>query len=119
MIYIKGNVPSSKNSKQWTGRMLINSKTVRNYLKVYEYQFIEYREEFIKLIKNKDKPLNVCFYFIRDSKRRFDYVNVCQLPLDLMVKHKWIDDDNAQEIIPIFKGYEVDKSKAGVIISVL
>ena len=31
-IFIPGNVPSSKNSKRWTGKMLINSKTTMKYI---------------------------------------------------------------------------------------
>ena len=36
-----------------------------------------------------------------------------------MVKNNWIDDDNCNEIIPIFEEYEYNKEKPGVIISVL
>ena len=32
-IFIAGNVPSSKNGKRWTGKYLIHSKTVMNYIK--------------------------------------------------------------------------------------
>ena len=31
-IFIPGSVPSSKNSKRWTGKMLINSKTTMKYI---------------------------------------------------------------------------------------
>lgn len=119
MIYLKGNVPSSKNSKQWTGRMLIQSKTVRNYLKQYEIQYKIKAKEFKEMIKNKKKPYYIGFYFIRDSKRKFDYNNLTQLPQDLMVKNGWLDDDNADYIVPIGLGYTVDKAKAGLIITVL
>ena len=119
MIYLKGNVPSSKNSKQWTGRMLIQSKTVRNYLKQYEIQYKLKANEFKELIKNKQKPYYIGFYFIRDSKRKFDYNNLTQLPQDLMVKNGWLEDDNADNIIPIGLGYTVNKAKAGLIITVL
>ena len=119
MIFIKGNVPSSKNSKQWTGKYLIASKTVRAYLKEYEYQYDEFIKEFKEMAKNKDKPLRIGFYYIRDSKRKFDYINMAQIVQDLMVKHGWIDDDNCDEIIPVFLGYEVDKKNAGVRIEVL
>lgn len=119
MIYLKGNVPSSKNSKQWTGKMLIQSKTVRNYLKEYEIQYKLYANKFKEMIKNKEKPYYIGFYFIRDSKRKFDYNNLTQLPQDLMVKHKWLEDDNADYIVPIGLGYTVDKAKAGLIITVL
>lgn len=36
-----------------------------------------------------------------------------------MVKAGMIDDDNCNEIIPVFMGYEVDKNNAGVRITVL
>lgn len=120
-IYIKGNVPSSKNSKQWTGKMLINSKTVRNYINNYGYQWysLENIELFKNMIKNRVKPYKIGFYFIRDTTRKFDYINAAQLPCDLMVKAGMIEDDNCNEIIPIFLGYEVDKKNAGVKISIL
>lgn len=119
MIFLKGNVPSSKNSKQWTGRMLIQSKTVRNYLKQYEIQYKLKANEFKELIKNKQKPYYIGFYFIRNSKRKFDYNNLTQLPQDLMVKNGWLEDDNADYIVPIGLGYTVNKANSGVIITVL
>lgn len=36
-----------------------------------------------------------------------------------MARHGWIDDDNANEIVPVFLGYETDKENAGVGIEVL
>lgn len=120
-IYIKGNIPSSKNSKQWTGKMLINSKTVRNYINNYGYQWtsLENIESFKSMIKDRVKPYKIGFYFIRDTARKFDYINAAQLPCDLMVKAGMIDDDNCNEIIPVFLGYEVDIKNAGVKISIL
>ncbi len=115
-IFIKGNVPSSKNSKQWIGKHLINSKTVTKYLKEYEIQWITNKNKFIKMIKDKATPYRIHFKFIRDSKRRFDYHNIVQLPCDLMTKHGWIQDDNADNIIPIFEEYEYDKQNPGVYI---
>lgn len=117
-IFIKGNVPSSKNSKQWTGRYLISNKPTQNYKKLYYYQYLENKRKFKDMIKNIRRPYNITFYFIRDSKRRFDYVNVAQLPLDLMVDSEWIDDDNSDYIRPIFTGYEVNKLNAGLIIGI-
>ncbi|WP_064590732.1 hypothetical protein [Streptobacillus moniliformis] len=117
-IFISGNVPSSKNSKQWTGKFLINSKTVQKYLKEHKKEWKDNKDKFLEMIKGKELPLKVGFYFIRDSKRDFDYNNASQLPQDLMVELSWIEDDCARCLIPIFKGYEVDKSRAGVIITV-
>ena len=116
-FYIKGNVPSSKNSKIFTGKFLVNSKTVQKYLKSYGEQWKD--EEIISKFKHhvsgKEKPYKLHFFFIRDSKRKFDYINVSQLPCDLMTKYGWIDDDNCDEIIPIFDGYEVNKNDSGLI----
>lgn len=125
MIFIKGNVPSSKNSKQIfknqkTGKMFItSSKTVKAYLKDFEYQYDVFVKEFKEQLKSKSKPYKIGFYFIRDSRRKFDYININQIVQDLMVQHGWIDDDNCEELIPVFLGYEVDKNNAGVKIEVL
>lgn len=118
-IFIPFNTPSSKNSKRWTGKMLINSKQVMNYKKATQKSWISNKPIFLEMIKNKTKPLKIGFYFIRNSKRKFDFVNVAQLPLDLMQEYKWIDDDCMIEIVPFFLGYHVDKENAGVEITVL
>ena len=119
MIFISGNVPSSKNSKQWTGKYLISSKTVRNYIKKHCDEWCKNTEKFKEMIKGKEKPYKVGFYFIRDSKRKFDYINAAQIVFDLMQHYGYIEDDDSTNIIPIFKGFEVDKAKAGVEIRVL
>jgi hypothetical protein len=36
-----------------------------------------------------------------------------------MVKNGWIEDDNMEHIIPVFKPYQYDKEKPGVIIEIL
>ena len=118
-IFIKGNVPSSKNSKRWTGKMLINSKTVMRYKKNTCDEWWCNCLKFKELIKNKEKPYKIGFYFIRDSKRKFDYINAAQLPLDLMQEFDWVEDDNMENVIPVFLGYEVDKENPGIRIEIL
>ncbi len=118
-IFIPGNVPSSKNSKRWTGKMLIHSKTTMNYIKASKAFYIENKYYFHKMIEGKEKPYKVSFTFIRGSRRKFDYVNPLQTVQDLMVKNKWIEDDNCDNIIPIFEPYQYDKENPGVIIKVL
>lgn len=117
-IYIRGNVSSSKNSKQWTGKFLVHSKTAARYIKNTKADYIANTDNFLKMLEGKDKPYKISFYFIRDSKRKFDYVNAAQLPLDLMQKYGWLEDDDCHNVIPVFEGYEVDKEKAGVIIKI-
>ena len=124
MIFIKGNTPSSKNSKQFVtlknGKtMLLNSKTVQNYIKKSKADWLLNKNEFLKMLKDKEKPYKIELYFIRDSKRRFDYINAAQIIFDLMQEYGYIEDDDSTNVIPVFKGFEVDKARAGVEIRVL
>jgi len=118
-VFIKGNVPSSKNSKRWTGKMLINSKTVMKYYKAVEQQMKNNADKFKKQMDKKEKPCYVSFKFIRDSRRKFDYINPAQTIQDLMVKYNWIEDDNCTQLIPVFELYEIDKENAGVYITII
>lgn len=150
-IFIRGNVSSSKNSKEimqmFTGKseccnaeydrktkicskcqkvtksgkrpVLHNSKVVQEYIETNSQQYIDNRPLFLELSKDHQKPLFVGFYVIRDSARRYDYINCMQLICDLMVKHGWIGDDSTDFIIPLFLGNHKDQAKAGVIIKIL
>jgi len=124
MVFISGNTPSSKNSKQFvtlkSGKtLLINSKTVQKYLKKSKADWLINKNKFLSMVKNKSKPYKVELFFIRDSKRRFDYINAAQIIFDLMQEYGYIEDDDSTNVIPIFRGFEVDKTRAGVKIEVL
>ena len=129
MIFIAGNTPSSKNSKRIititnkkTGKKttrLINSEITEKYIKTSKTDWILNKNNFKKMLKDKEKPYKIELYFIRDSKRRFDYINAAQIIFDLMQEYGYIEDDDSINIIPIFKGFEVDKARAGVEIEVL
>lgn len=71
------------------------------------------------MIEGKEKPYKIGMYFIRDSKRKSDAINLAQIICDLMVEYGWIDDDNMDEILPVFLGYETDKKNCGVKLTVL
>jgi len=118
-IYIHGNVSSSKNSKQWTGKYLINGKTTREYIKNTRTEYREGKAKFKELTKDLSPPYHVSFYFIRSTRRKFDYINPAQTVQDLMVKNFWIEDDDITNIVPYFTGYEVDKETAGVVIDIV
>ena len=129
MIFIKGNTPSSKNSKRIititnkkTGKKatrLINSEVTEKYIKNSKADWILNKNNFKKMLKGKEKPYKIELYFIRDSKRRFDYINSAQIVFDLMQSYDYIEDDDSTNIIPVFKGFEVNKARAGVEIRVL
>ena len=64
MIFIQGNTPSSKNSKQFVtlknGKtMLLNSKTVQKYIKESKGDWILNKNNFKKMIKDKEKPYKI------------------------------------------------------------
>ena len=71
------------------------------------------------MLENKEKPYKIELFFIRDSRRRFDYINAAQIIFDLMQEYGYIEDDDSTNVIPIFRGFEVDQARAGVTIEVL
>jgi hypothetical protein len=119
MIFIPFNVASSKNSKRIVRGRLINSKLSFEYKKNTQIYWIKYKNQFLEMIKNEEKPYKIGFKFIRDSRRKSDYSNIVQLPLDLMQEYGWIENDDMTNIQPFFLPFEIDKSKAGVEIYVV
>lgn len=119
-IVIPGNVPSSKNSKQMTKtKLLVSSKTVRNYVTKYSFLWLLYEPDFKFLIEDLEKPYKIEFLFTRESKRSFDYINIVQLPLDLMQRYGWLENDDAYNVKPFFANFHIDKENPGIAIKIL
>ena len=116
--WVKGNVPSSKNSRQWTGKYFVVSKTVTKYRKTTRAEYERMAPQFKFEAAKYELPLTVTFTFVRGTKHKFDYINPCQTVQDDMVKYGWIKDDNCEFIIPIFEPYEYDKEYPGVWIEI-
>ena len=100
--FIPGNVPSSKNGRRWTGKYFIASKTVMNYRKDTNAYYEKYADEFKKELTKHNLPVMISFTFIRGTRHKFDYINPAQTVQDDMVKYGWIEDDNAEFILPAF-----------------
>ena len=64
-------------------------------------------------------PIRLGITFVRGNKHKFDYINPCQTVMDEMVKYRWIEDDNADIVIPVFVPYEYDKANPGVWLEIL
>ena len=62
---------------------------------------------------------NISFTFVRGTRHKFDYINPAQTVQDDMVKAGWIEDDNAEFILPVFIQYTYDKQNPGVWIEIL
>lgn len=118
-VFIPGNVPSSKNSKVWTGKFLVHSKATRKWIKETKQHFQKHKDAFRKACKKLESPIFVEFLFVRNSKRLFDYLNPAQTVQDQMVHHGWLEDDNCDILLPSFGLYRYSKTNAGVYISVI
>lgn len=126
-IFIPGNVPSSKNSKQLfknsrTGNNFISSSELcKKYVERTKGNYMMFKSRFLKMTEGKKKPYRILFRFIRNSKHKSDFHNLVQLPMDLMIEHEWIDDDNMDEVVPVPSNepYFIDKNIPGLIIKIL
>jgi Holliday junction resolvase RusA-like endonuclease len=126
MIFIGGNTPSLKNSKRVVrmrngATTLLPSQTVVNYVKKHGHEYMDNIDTWNEMLfkSPKDYPIKVGLRFVRDSRRRFDYINAAQIVLDLMVKHGYLPDDDAAHVVPVFLGYELNKDAPGVEITIL
>lgn len=119
MIFMSGNFPSFKNSKQRTAKgFMVMSKTVQKYLKANEEQWKTIPDEF-RALTEEDFPIVVGMHFVRGTRHRWDFHNMVQGVADLMVKHGWIPDDNMDYFVPfcMFRSggfYHYNKESPGV-----
>lgn len=139
MIWIPGNVPSSKTSQIKTQRGIFKSRAVSKYLqfigvKRYSsrsgvenykrrpniFDTPELREEFFGLCY----PVTLGVHFVRKTKGRFDFINACQIIFDLLVAHRILEDDDMDHLLPVplrinRRDYTVSKHRPGVFLQVL
>lgn len=113
-FFIKGQVPSSKNAKQWTGRRLINNKRVLDYYNNFSEQLINIKDQWLEQLNQLTYPVKLNMQFVRQDRRIFDYINPAQTIQDGLVKNEFIPDDNYNYIIPVFHNVIIDKDNPGV-----
>jgi len=126
-IYIPYEVMSSKNSRtlkyvRKTGSankvpLLVHSPQYDEYVILSKQYWKKDRDRFLEMVSGCSTPYRIGFFFHRTTKGRFDYPNMMQGVMDLMVEHEWLEDDCADIIMPIPLGYMVDKEIQGIIIS--
>lgn len=117
MIFIPENVPSSKNSRRWTGKYFIESKACATWKALTKKEWAEKAN----LFRTDVSPRIIGFHFVRKSKHKFDFINPMQTIQDMMKDYGWITDDNMDELIPIpvpvmGKWYTYSKENPGVFI---
>ena len=139
VVFLDCQIPSSKNSKVATSTGVFHSKTVGKFLRAHGIQHYSsgrkevtlYKtiplmfpvKELKELFADVTYPCEVGLHFVRDTKAKFDFINICQIVMDLMVAFEIIPDDNMDYIIPYAhvidgKYYSVDKTNPGVYIVV-
>lgn len=115
-IVILGNTASLKNSKQVFAKadrvIFTASKTYKEWKGPAE---AELRSTYARLIGREWKyPLRVDFFFARRDRRKFDYINIAQAPLDLLVEVGILRDDDMTSVIPGEWSHTVDKENPRV-----
>lgn len=115
--------PSSKNGRIWTGRHFIESKATKRWRKETKQWWIDNKELFLEVVKDKEKPYKIGMHFIRGTHHKWDGLNPAQTIQDEMVTHGWIEDDNMDEMIPVFykrkgKYYGYSKDNPGCYIKI-
>lgn len=115
---------SSKNSKQIvtlkTGKkMLINSIYARRQEKILDVLLPANKRIWEKMKEGKTYPLRVGFFIYRQTKRRWDFINIIQGLADCMTRYGYWPDDNVEYFIPVFLGWAVDKKNPRVEMTIL
>lgn len=141
-IFIKGQIPSLKNSKVKTAHGIFPSKTVTNFLRSYGIKhyssfhktaegyartpdtFKPIADRLRQELTKYDKPYKVYFYFVRKTKNRFDFGNCVEILADIFTAYSVWDDDNCDNFLPFpwvidNACYKVDKNNPGVYIKIV
>jgi hypothetical protein len=123
VFFCPTGTPSSKNSRQWTGRRFLPSKATTLWRSETEQWWIDNKVLFEKELVGLEKPYLIGIHFVRKSKHKFDFVNPVQTIQDEMTKHGYILDDNCDEMMPFplsinGKWFSYDKNNPGAYIKV-
>ena len=117
-IIINGQTISKKNSKRivptQNGKSrVISSAPYLQWAEAAKWQLAGYQPRPWRY------PVRVRFTFYRQNAHRFDYNNLSQGPLDLLVEAGILADDDMTHVTPEFAGWQVDKIYPRVEIEIL
>lgn len=116
---VNGELYSSKNSRQIVvagngRRYVVKSDVAKSDEVSLCNKLLQIRDSFLTVAEKHSKPYQLVFKIYRKTRRHFDYVNIIQNFCDCMVKVGMLNDDNADELLPIFEAYEVSSEKPRV-----
>jgi len=128
-LTIPGNTPSKKTGQRLLTGFVPIKKGAKLFRRVkspkimpgtkYGEWFNANKLEGIPCVSDEECPVNVKMYFVRDSRRKFDYNNVSQSVMDLLKDRAVIPDDNAYVCKPVYIGFEVDKENPRVDVEIV
>lgn len=113
-------MPSLKNRKQIVrvkGRsFLVPSKSYKAWHKVAKEGLEDH-----PLIEHqwKSLPLFIDFHFVRATRHKFDFINVAQGPLDLLVEMNILPEDNMETVVPRKWSWEIDKENPRTVLTLI
>ena len=112
-ITIPGNTPSLKNSKQIVWRYGQPRITAS---RVYKQWFMDALPQVMVqgIEPITEYPVRVDFHFFRANKRLFDFINLMQGPLDLLVEAEILKADDMRYVYPGQVDWTVDKENPRV-----
>ena len=124
VFFCPTGTPSSKNSRRWTGSRFLPSKATELWREETKDWWEGNKDKFLNELSGLEKPYLIGMHFVRKSKHKFDVINPMQSVQDEAVKYEYIDDDNADEMIPFplsldKKWYTYDKENPGVYIKII
>lgn len=100
VFFCPTGTPSSKNSRQWTGKRFLPSKATTLWRTETQQWWEDNKEKFTDRLVGLEKPYLIGVHFVRKSKHKFDWINPMQTIQDEAVKYGYLDDDNCDEMIP-------------------
>ena len=148
-VFVPFNTPSLKNSKMYTKNGVFPSPAVKKYLQkigvqkynvskgthvnyktrpnLFEKAVEPMKETFLRMEHtglHDEKhilPHVIGLFFIRNSRRKFDWINAAQIICDLLTAHSVINDDDVDNLIPMpiqiaGSWYTVDNERPGCLI---
>lgn len=97
---------SKKTGKPFVATNITAQRNCKDIITFLSYN----RQSFLAMLEGQEKPYRLHFKIYRKTRRRFDYINIIQGVCDCLVSTGCLEDDNANELLPIFEPYEVDKT---------
>lgn len=118
--FIRGNVPSLKNGKIWTGETLVSSSSTRKWQKLSKPDWQSQKESFTKAIASLgSRPYFIHLTFLFSTNNFWDFTARVETIADEMVKYQWINDDNIYEFMPVPGKPILERVNPGTIIRIL